>query len=129
MPPNPAELLAHDKVKDFFAELKPQFDYILVDCAPVGLVTDSLLLRKYVDSMLYVVRQRFTYKKQINLIQGLANDRKFKNINIVFNDIKNIPGYGYGYGYNSYNEGQGYYGEHRPFYKRMFSKKRKPQTV
>ena len=128
LPPNPAELLAHDKVKQLFSDLKPQFDYIIVDCAPIGLVTDSLLLRKYVDTVLYVVRQRFTYKKQINLIQGLANDRKFKNVNIVFNDIKDIPGYGYGYGYNSYND-HGYYGDRKPFFKRIFGKRRKPQTV
>jgi tyrosine-protein kinase Etk/Wzc len=127
LPPNPAELLAHDRVKQLFDEVKPEFDYIIIDCAPIGIVTDSLLLRRYIDTVLYVVRQRFTYKKQINLIQGLANDRKFKNINIVFNDIKNIPGYGYGYGY-SYNHG-GYYNENKPFFKRIFSKRKKPQTV
>ena len=129
LPPNPAELLAHDRVKQLFAEVEAEFDYVIVDCAPVGLVTDSLLLRKYVDTVLYVVRQRFTYKKQINLIQGLANDKKFKNINIVFNDIKRIPGYGYSYGANSYNRSQDYYSDHRPFFKRIFGRKKKSQTV
>lgn len=123
LPPNPAELLAHDRVKQLFDEVKPEFDYIIVDCAPVGLVTDALLLRKYVDTVLYVVRQRFTYKKQINLVQGLANDKKFKNINIVFNDIKRVPGYGYTYGYNS---SQNYYGERKSFFGR---RKRRTHTA
>ncbi|MFT4153397.1 GumC family protein [Parafilimonas sp.] len=124
LPSNPAELLAHDdRVKQLFDEVRPEFDYIIVDCAPVGLVTDALLLRNYVDTALYVVRQRFTYKKQVNLIQGLANEKKFKNISIVFNDIKRVPGYGYTYGYNN---SRGYYSERRSFPGR---KKRRSHTA
>ena len=76
-----------------------EFDYIIVDCSSIGLVTDALLLSRHTDMVLYVVRQRFTYKKQLNIIQGLANDRKFKKVDVVFNDVKAIAGYGYGYGY------------------------------
>jgi capsular exopolysaccharide synthesis family protein len=93
LPPNPAELLVHDRVSQLFNEVKNEFDYVVIDCSPVGLVTDALLLSRYADVVLYVVRQRFTYKKQINIIQGLANDRKFKKIDIIFNDVKPIPGY------------------------------------
>ena len=118
LPPNPADILVHDKVQQLFNEVKNEFDYIIVDCPPVGLVTDALLLSKYVDTVLYVVRQRYTYKKQVNLIQGLANDRRFKKINVIFNDIKLIPGYGHRYGYKYQNS---YYGEpRRSFFKRLF---------
>lgn len=123
LPPNPTELLVHEKVGQLFNEVKKQFDYIIIDCSPVGLVTDALLLSRYTDMVLYVVRQRYTYKKQINLIQGLENDRKFKKVDVIFNDVKPIPGYGYGYGYGySYNNkySYGYYNDdQRSFFKRL----------
>jgi capsular exopolysaccharide synthesis family protein len=100
IPPNPAELLVHDKVDGLFSELKKQFDYIVIDCPAIGLVTDALLLSKYTDTVLYMVRQRYTYKKQVSIIQSLANDKRFKRIDIVFNDIKTLPGYNYAYGFN-----------------------------
>ena len=118
IPPNPAELLVHDKVQQLFTEVKNEFDYIIIDSPAIGLVTDSLLLSKYADIVLYIVRQRTTYKKQVNLIQGLANERRFKRMDIIFNDIKPIPGYGYGFGYR---HGSGYYdNDSRPFYKKIF---------
>jgi tyrosine-protein kinase Etk/Wzc len=134
LPPNPAELLVHERVGQLFEEVKSQFDFIIVDSSPVGLVADALLLGKYVDTVLYIVRQRFTHKKQINLIQGLANDRRFKNINIIFNDIKRLPGYGYGYGYSythRFGKKYGYYYEDddRSFFQKIFSKKKKTPTT
>ncbi len=126
LPPNPAELLVHDKVNNLFADLRAQFDYIVVDCSPVGLVTDALLLGKYADIVLYITRQRYTFKKQINLIQTLSNDRKFRKIDIIFNDVKSIPGYGYGYGYgysSGYKYGySGYYeDENKSFFRKLFN--------
>lgn len=127
LPPNPAELLVHPKVNTLFTEIRNQFDYVIVDCSPVGLVTDALLLSRYADIVLYVVRQRYTFKKQINMIQALANDRKFKKLDIIFNDVKALPGYGYGYGYGysyGYKYGYGYYDEKPSFFKRLFSRKK-----
>jgi hypothetical protein len=72
----------------------------VIDCPAIGLVTDALLLSKYTDTVLYMVRQRYTYKKQVGIIQSLANDKRFKRIDIVFNDIKTLPGYNYAYGFN-----------------------------
>ena len=121
--PNPAELLVHEKVVDMFAKARNEFDYVVIDCSPVGLVTDALLLSRFADVILYVVRQRFTYKKQVNIIQALANDRKFKKIDIIFNDVKPIPGYGYGYGYGNsdgYKYGYSYYAGKRSFFQRLF---------
>ncbi|MBV9963266.1 MAG: polysaccharide biosynthesis tyrosine autokinase [Parafilimonas sp.] len=121
IPPNPAELLTREKVAQLFAQLRNEFDYIVIDSPAVGLVADSLLLGKYADMVLYVVRQRITFKKQINIVQGLANERKFKRLDVIFNDIKSLPGYGYGYGYQ---HGSGYYStDRRPFFKRIFSKR------
>jgi Mrp family chromosome partitioning ATPase len=98
---------------------------LVIDCSPVGLVTDALLLSRFADVVLYVVRQRFTYKKQVNIIQGIANDRKFKKIDIIFNDVKPIPGYGYGYGYgDSYGYSYRYYEEKRSFFQRLLGLKK-----
>lgn len=132
LPPNPAELLVHDKVAKLFTELKAQFDYIVIDCSPVGLVTDSLLLGRFADIVLYVVRQRHTFKKQIGIVQSLQNDRKFRKLDIIFNDVKSIPGYGYGYGYghSGYKYGNGYFDEEgQGFFKRLFGIKKKKKTV
>ncbi len=132
LPPNPAELLVHDKVNKLFTELKAQFDYIVVDCSPVGLVTDSLLLGRYADIVLYVVRQRHTFKKQIGIVQSLQNDRKFRKLDIIFNDVKSLPGYGYGYGYgqSGYKYGYGYYdNEKQGFFKRLFGMGKKKKKA
>jgi tyrosine-protein kinase Etk/Wzc len=127
LPPNPTEILVNDKVKQLFDEVRNEFDYILVDCAPVGLVTDALLLSRYTDNVLYVIRQRYTFKKQINLIQGLANDKRFKRINVVFNDVKSLPGYNFNYG-KKYSGGY-YDDKSKGFFKRLFSRKRKLQHI
>jgi capsular exopolysaccharide synthesis family protein len=124
IPPNPSELLSNSKAQQLFNDVRNQFDYILVDSAPVGLVTDALLLNKYTDMVLYIVRQRYTYKKQMNLIQGIANDKRFKKMNIILNDVKQLPGYASRYGGR---RAHGYYysQEKRSAFSRMFSKKRR----
>jgi len=111
IPPNPAELLLSDKVETMIAELKKQFDYIIIDTAPIGLVSDAQIIEKYADLNLYVVRQEYTYKSQLNIINDLTTDGKFKRSYLVVNDIKAKKGgyYGYGYGYgHGYGYGYGY---------------------
>ncbi|HEY2727052.1 MAG TPA: polysaccharide biosynthesis tyrosine autokinase [Parafilimonas sp.] len=127
IPPNPAELLVHEKVTRLFDEVRQQFDYIIIDCPAVGLVTDALLLSKYTDMVLYMVRQRYTYKKQISIIQSLINDRRFKKIDIIFNDVKVMPGYGYNYGFGFKNKHsyKYYEQEERSFFKNIFSKNKR----
>ncbi len=125
IPPNPAELLVHERVEKLFSEVKNEFDYIVIDSPAIGLVTDSLLLSRYADVVLYVIRQRTTYKKQVHIVQGLANERRFKKLDIIFNDIKSIPGYGYGYGYKYRS---GYYEDRKPFYKKIFDFGKKKTT-
>lgn len=108
VPPNPAELVMLPRTKDLFATLKDTFDYIIVDTAPVGLVTDAQLLSRYVDSVLYIVRDGYTYKQQVKTADEIYRSGKMPKMNIVMNDVRSkAVKYGYGYGYY----GNGYFEE------------------
>lgn len=106
IPPNPAELLMMPEVNLFFNELRKRYDYIVIDTAPIGLVTDAQLLDQQVDATLYVVRQGYTFKQQLNFLNELYISRKMPQLSLVVNDVKTGNGYDYNYGY-SY---AGYYG-------------------
>jgi capsular exopolysaccharide synthesis family protein len=123
IPPNPAELLVNGKIKTLLDQLKQEFDYILLDAPPVGLVTDAQILAEYVDATLFIVRHNYTAKNHITSIQNFYSSKKFKNLNIVLNSIDVNGGYGYGYGYGY---GGGYYHEDETSEKKsFFSKKSK----
>lgn len=107
IPPNPAELLLLDQTKQLFATLRKQFDYIVIDTAPVGLVTDAQLLGYLADVTLYLVRQGYTFKQQLLLSKELYQQGKLPRMNLVVNDVKAGKGYGYSYGYQ-YGYGYGY---------------------
>jgi tyrosine-protein kinase Etk/Wzc len=107
IPPNPSELLLDPKVDEMFAYLREHFDVIIIDTAPVGMVSDGITLGKYADSTLYIVRQGYTYTKQIALIDQFYKENKLPRISIVVNDVKMKSGYGY-YGYGRYGYGYGY---------------------
>jgi tyrosine-protein kinase Etk/Wzc len=107
VPPNPAELLLESKVEEMFAWLKDNFDVVIVDTAPVGMVSDAMTLSKFADSTLYIVRQGHTFKKQVALIDEFYNENKLPKVSIIINDVKLKPGYGY-YGYGRYGYGYGY---------------------
>lgn len=107
IPPNPSELLLDQKVADMFTWLKANFDVVVIDTAPVGMVSDAMTLGKFADCTLYLVRQGHTFKKQVALIDELYRDQKLPRVSIVINDVKVKPGYGY-YGYGRYGYGYGY---------------------
>jgi capsular exopolysaccharide synthesis family protein len=107
VPPNPSELLLEDKVTEMFAQLKTQFDVIIIDTAPVGMVSDAQTLSRFADCTLYLVRQGHTFKKQVTLIDEFYRENKLPSVSIVINDVKIRPGYGY-YGYGRYGYGYGY---------------------
>jgi capsular exopolysaccharide synthesis family protein len=109
VPPNPSELLLDSRVEEMFEWLKANFDVILIDTAPVGMVSDAMTLGKFADTTLYIVRQGHTYKKQISLIDEFYHENRLPKISIVINDVKLKPGYGY-YGYGRYGYGYGYGG-------------------
>lgn len=114
IPPNPAELIASDKCKQLFDELKEKYDYIIIDTPPLGLVTDAFLLMKYTDVNLFIVRQDVTNKNIFgSIIQDLAN--RNLTTSIVINGMAAGKGYGYRYGhykYGGYAYGYGNYGKY-----------------
>jgi capsular exopolysaccharide synthesis family protein len=103
LPPNPAETLLSENTPQLINELKKQFDYIIMDAPPVGIITDAQLLSVYADVTLYLVRQKVTQKAQLSIVEELYTNKKMKNIGIVVNDIISKY-YGYGYGYGTYGE-------------------------
>ena len=116
IPPNPAELLMNKKVDSLFEKLKKEYDYIIVDTAPVSLVTDTLLIAKNADTFIYVARANFLEKKMLDIPNGLYKENKLPNMCILLNDTDSSKGYGYGYGYGM-NVGN------EPWYKSIFKKK------
>ena len=108
IPPNPSELLLSERIKELFTVLKQKFNYVVIDTAPVGMVSDALTLGKFADCTLYVTRQGHTFKKQIGLIDEMYNTKKLPHITVILNDVKMPTGGGYygnyGYGYYGYGE-------------------------
>ena len=110
MPNNPSELILQDRTEELLTYLQTQFDYVLVDSAPVGLLSDGYVLSRYCDATLYIVRHGVTPKKRL---ERLENNKinTLKNMVMVFNGVrsrgfgKRKYGYGYGYGY-VYNQDQ-----------------------
>lgn len=107
IPPNPAELLLDTRLDEMFEWLQANFDIVLVDTAPVGMVSDAMTLSKFADCTLYLVRQGHTFKKQVALIDEFYQEGKLPKVSIIINDVKLKPGYGY-YGYGRYGYGYGY---------------------
>lgn len=111
VPPNPAEMLLDEKMADLFTALRKKFDAIIIDSAPVGLVSDAISLSSHANATVFIVRHYYTYKKQIELIDDLYVNNKLPHMSIVINDIQVRGGYGsyYGYGYGYGNQANVYY--------------------
>lgn len=107
IPPNPSELLLDTRVKEMFNWVREHFDVVIIDTAPVGMVSDAMTLGAFADCTLYLVRQGYTFKKQVALIDDLYREKKLPSLSIVVNDVKAKAGYGY-YGYGRYGYGYGY---------------------
>lgn len=109
VPPNPTELLARDGLEKAIEILKKNFDYVILDTAPVGMVTDTLLIGRVADLSVYVCRADYTHKVEYTLINELAEEKKLPNICTVINgvDLKRRK-YGYYYGYGKYGKYYGY---------------------
>ena len=108
-PPNPTELLARDGLDKAIEILKKSFDYVVLDTAPVGMVTDTLLIGRVADLSVYVCRADYTHKVEYTLINELAEEKKLPNLCTVINgvDLKRRK-YGYYYGYGKYGKYYGY---------------------
>lgn len=125
IPPNPAELLARQSMAEVIGLLKKEYDYVILDTAPVGLVTDTLQIAKYTDVVCYVTREDYTPKSNLALLNSLAAEGKLQNVCVILNGVdmskkKNGYYYGYGrygkyskYGYSKYGYGKyGHYGKY-----------------
>jgi len=107
IPPNPSELIISETMKELIDELKQKYDYIILDTPPVGLVSDALELVQFADVTLYIVRQNYTKKDMITLLNTRVKRGELNNTSIVLNGYENKAKYGtaYGYGYGVYSNG------------------------
>jgi capsular exopolysaccharide synthesis family protein len=110
IPPNPIELLGSKKTAEFFEYLKSNYDYIMIDSPPIGLVSDYFVLKNFIDAHIYIVRNNYTKIKAIEGVNELYSKKEMKNLFLVLNDIKpeGLGRYGY---YYQYGYGYGYYEE------------------
>ena len=109
VPPNPTELLARGGLEKAIETLKANFDYVILDTAPVGMVTDTLLIGRVADLSVYVCRADYTHKAEFTLINELAENNKLPNLCIAVNGLDlNRRKYGYYYGYGKYGKYYGY---------------------
>lgn len=98
IPPNPSELLASKKVDSLFAELRKRYDYIVVDSAPVGMVSDTFTLDRIADATVYVTRVNYSSLNDLRFIENIYQDKRLKKLSVVVNGTASKKGYGYGYG-------------------------------
>lgn len=115
IPPNPTELIMNGRLSILMEYLKKNFDYIIIDSPPIGLVTDAKLLNPFANACIYVIRHNYTPKVYLKMIDDLYTNGDLNNMNLIFNGLKpRGMGYGYGQGYGqAYGYGYGYgYTEH-----------------
>lgn len=105
IPPNPTELVSRTALEDVFAALKEDYDYILVDTAPVGLVTDTIQIARIADATVYMCRADFTPRASFDFINKLDKQKKLPKMSVVINGIDiSKKKYGYYYGYGKYSK-------------------------
>lgn len=118
IPPNPSELLLSQRLDNLVSQLREEYDIIVLDNAPVGLVVDTLSVNRVVDMNLYVIRANVLDKRYLPRIVSLKNEEKLKSVFVVLNGVKYSGSGAYQYGYG--------YGEHmekRSIWKRIIGKK------
>ncbi|WP_372745415.1 GumC family protein [Lutibacter sp.] len=114
IPPNPAELLMNGRFDEVMEYAKNNYDYIIVDTAPINLVTDTLLISDYADLFIYVIRANHLDKRLLEVPKMLYNEKRLNNMSILVNDVDSDKGYGYGYGYGYGDD------DKKPFTKKSF---------
>jgi capsular exopolysaccharide synthesis family protein len=109
VPPNPAEILLDSRVKDLFDYVQSHFDVVVIDTAPVGMVSDGITLGKFADCTIYMMRQNYSFKRQLALVEDYYQQKRLPQLSVVLNDVKSQGSYGYyGYGQYGYGYGSGY---------------------
>jgi tyrosine-protein kinase Etk/Wzc len=103
-PPNPAELLLNGEFTELLESLRKNYDYILLDTPPVGLVTDGIMAMKHADLSIYIFRANYSRSDFLLNLQRIININKFTNITMVLNALPSKGEHKYGYGYYSESE-------------------------
>lgn len=98
IPPNPAELLASSRVDELFHVLREKYDFVIVDSAPVGMVSDTFVLDRIADATVYVCRANYSTLKDVDFMNTVYVDKRLKKMSVVVNGTALRKGYGYGYG-------------------------------
>lgn len=106
VPPNPGEMLLRPEVDELFKKLRTMYDYIIVDSAPVGMVSDSLSLVRVSDATVYVCRANYTTLRDVRFFNELYDEHRMRNMTLVINGTSARKGYGYGYGENVNRSGK-----------------------
>ncbi len=102
IPPNPVEMLMSSRVVEMFEQLKSDYEYVIVDTAPVGLVTDTVQVSKFADLTIYVMKSGYLDKRMLHIPAKMFGEAKLKNMALLINGIDTSKkGYGYGYGYGA----------------------------
>jgi len=119
IPPNPTELIESVKMVDFIDHARNEFEFIVLDTPPIGIVSDALLLSRFAEINMFIVRQRYSTKSTLEFIQNINSGKELKNAVIVVNDIIVSGYYGYGIRYGKglysgygYDYGYGRYGRY-----------------
>ncbi len=137
IPPNPAELIETPEMQSLLGQASNEFDFIIIDTPPIAVVVDSLLLARSADVNVFVIRQSFSSKDSLLLVNDLQKREEMKSLCLVVNDVSHNSvyglgkyrysyNYGYGYNYSSYNNYYSSYTEEeqeKSFWQRLFSKK------
>lgn len=97
IPPNPGELMTSARLGELIEELRERFDYIVLDTAPIGMVSDSFNLSQYIDATIFVVRDKKTRLQDVRFLNQVSKDGRLKRTNILINGTSTRKGYGYGY--------------------------------
>jgi capsular exopolysaccharide synthesis family protein len=122
IPPNPAELLLQNKFSKIMSEIKQEYDVIVLDCPPAGLVSETKELFKHSDVNFFIFRQGFSNKSNIQILNNLIEKGGVSKIYAILNDVHIDKGYGFGYGYGygyGYSSHYGYHDEVQlPWWKR-----------
>lgn len=115
VPPNPSEFILFEKIREMINTLKQQFDYIIIDTPPAGILSDSIYLLQYADTSIFVLNTKSSTKKVITFVESVIRDNNIKNMLLVLNGTSRrakryyYQGYGYSYGYGyGYGYGKGY---------------------
>lgn len=113
LPPNPSELIKTKKTKDLIDYLQTKYDYVVIDCSPIGLVSDAYILSKLVDTTMFVVRRAKTNKAFFKSVVGQMYNDGLDHVALIFNDVKGREGY---YGTSRYYGDKSYYLKRNSYY-------------